>query len=64
MEEDLKSDMQPIVKDFVYEKITYRKLSVDGENYVQWRKIVEVHVKGRGKKHYLTEPPPEQMTDE
>jgi len=59
MEEDLKSSVTPVVQEFVY-----RKLSVDGENYIQWRKTVEVHVRGRGKKRYLTEPPPEPITKE
>jgi len=60
----LKSDLKHVVQEFVSGKITNRKQSVDEENYLQWRKIVEVHVRGRKKRRYLTEPPPELMTDE
>ena len=58
------SNLKPIVQEFLSRKNTDRKSVVDGENYLQWRKIVEVHVKRRGKKRYLTEPPPEAMIDE
>ena len=37
---------------------------MDVENYLQWRKIVEIRVKGRGKKRYLAEGPLESITDE
>lgn len=46
----------------LFGEITNRKLSLDGENYLQWRKIIKIYVKGRTKKHHLTENPP--MTDE
>ena len=64
MEEDLKSDLKSVVQEFVSRKITDRKLSVDGQNCLQWKKIVEVHVRGRGNKRYLAEPPQEPMTNE
>ena len=64
MKEDLKSYLKPLVQEFISGEIIDRKLFIDGENYLQWRKIVEVHMRGRGKKRYLTEPSPESMIDE
>ena len=52
----------PIVAEFITSKITYRKLN--GDNYLQWRKIVEINVTDRGKKSHLYTNPPCSKTDE
>jgi len=41
MEETLKFDLIRVVEEFVPRIIVDRKLSVDGDNYLQWRKTVE-----------------------
>ena len=57
MKNESKNGVKRVVQEFVSGKITDRKLSMDGENYLQSWKIVKIHVKGRGKKRHLTEGP-------
>ena len=42
-------------------KITDRKLN--GDNYLQWKKIVEINFTGHRKKSYLYTDPPSSKTD-
>jgi len=63
MKNESKNGVKRVVQEFVSGKITGRKLSMDGENYLQSWKIVKIHVKGQGKKRHLTEGPLEPMTD-
>jgi len=44
MGEESKSGLKLVVQEFVSEKITDRKLFVNGDNYLQWRKIVACEV--------------------
>ena len=41
----MKSSLKPLAKEFASGKITNEKLYPDGENYLQWRKIVEIRAK-------------------
>ena len=45
------AEPKPFVPEFISIKITDRKLN--GDNYLQWRKIVEINLTGRGKKSHL-----------
>ena len=69
MEHESKTGVKLVVQEFVSGKITDRKLSVDGknylhgENYLQWWKIIKIHMKGWSKKCHLIEDPPEPMTE-
>jgi len=44
-------ESKPIVPEFITSKITDIKLN--GDNYLQWRKIVEINLIGHGKKSHL-----------
>ena len=52
MEDESKIGVKPVVQEFALEKIKDRKLSVDGENYLQWRKIVGYMLKDEVKKSH------------
>lgn len=49
MIEELKFEVKQGIQELVSGKITDRKLTLDGEIYLQWRKILEIHVRGRGR---------------
>ena len=51
-----------IISEFITSKIIDRKLN--GDNYLQQRKIVEINLTGHEKKNYLYTDPPCSKTDE
>lgn len=42
------TESMPVIPEFIASKITDRKLN--GDNYIQWRKIVEINLIGHEKK--------------
>lgn len=56
------TESKPIVSEFLSSKIVNRKL--DGNNYLQGRKIIEINLISRGKKSHLYEDPPSSTKNE
>ena len=47
--------MKRAASEFVFEKITDRKLN--GDNFLPWKRVIEIHVIARAKDHHLTDDP-------
>ena len=59
MKDESKTSVKSIVQEFVSEKITEKKLSMDGENYLQWQNCRDSY-----ERTGQEEDPLEQMTNE
>lgn len=48
MKDESNSNLKHVVQEFVSEKITDKELYVDGKNYFEWLKTLDIYVKRWG----------------